>query len=102
MSYRVELTQEALLAYTHIRSKKLARRVDEVFDLLQQFPWIGKEYEPLYPVNQVPFDLRVISADRYGIFYVVDESSETVIIYFIEDWRRNPKDRFLPIENLYT
>lgn len=93
-SYRVRLSQNAAMTYAAIPSKKDLARVNKVLDLLDTVPDIGHAYDPLYESAKPPFDLRVVFAGNYGIYYAVDEAAKAVDVFYLEDQRKDPLTRF--------
>ena len=65
--------------------------------LLDTVPYIGQIYDPSYPASRPPFQLRMVFAGRYGIYYVVDEAERRVDMLFIEDQRRDARYRFFDL-----
>lgn len=92
--YEVLLTDTAKSSYGRIKSKKDSRRVDKVLNVLDTVPEIGRLYDPVYDAAKPPFDVRVVYAGHFGIYYRVLEDEAQVHIYYIEDQRRDPMERF--------
>lgn len=72
-AYEVLLTDEAKLAYRLVKSKRDLRRVDKMLDILDTVPDIGGPYDPVYEAAKPPFELKVVYAGHYGIYYRVLE-----------------------------
>jgi plasmid stabilization system protein ParE len=94
MSFEVVFTETALQAYVAIPDWRI-QRVDSTIDALGLAPWVGRVYDPVYEAARPPFEVRVVYADIYGIYYTVDEDASTVVIRFIEDQRMDPATRFV-------
>lgn len=92
--YQVLLTEGAKQAYKRIPSGKALNRLDRMLDVLDTVPDIGSVYRPLYEAATPPFELKVVYADHYGIYYRVLEEVGQVHVYYIEDQRRDPLNRF--------
>ncbi len=93
-AYAVTLTQEAEVVYRGIPSKYDFAKVDKMLLILDTLPEIGRVYDPDYEAMRLPFEVRVAYAGRYGVYYTVDEEERQVIVFAIEDQRRNPLNRF--------
>ena len=91
--YEVRLTETSLESYLAIPDARL-EKVDAALDALAVFPGVGVAYDPLYPAARPPFEVLVLYADRYGIYYSVDEKAGVVFVRYIEDERMDPKLRF--------
>lgn len=94
MPYNVTLTDEAFYAYASIPSEKVFQHVDSDLGLLETTPYLGRSYDPVYDVARPPFPCRILYCEYYGIYYRIDESKRAVIVFAIEDQRRNPENRF--------
>lgn len=93
-SYEVKLTHGARQAYRDICSNADLGRVNKLLDILDTAPYIGHVYDPIYDAARLPFDLLVVYAGHFGIYYVVEEEAKQVLVFFIEDQRRDPLGRF--------
>ena len=94
LTYTVTLTREAEFQYRHIPSKVDFGKVDKMLLLLDTLPEIGRVYDPDYEAMRLPFEVRIAHAGRYDAYYVVDEGEQTVIVFAIENQRKNPLNRF--------
>lgn len=92
--YRVVLTENAKLAKGYVHSRNDIEKIKKILRILDTLPEIGRVYDPDYEVMRLPFEVRVAHAGRYGVYYVVDEGEQTVIVFAIEDQRKNPLNRF--------
>ncbi len=92
--YNVALIYEAVQAYRAISSQADLASVNGMLDVLDTAPYIGRIYDPLYEAATPPFEVRVVYAGHYGIYYTLDEKAQQVNVYFIEDQRQNPLNRF--------
>lgn len=95
--YRVFLSKRAHQARLEIASKTDRQKIKKMLQVLDTVPEIGRVYDPDYAAARPPFEMRVVSAGRYGIYYVVNEDKRRVDVLFIEDQRRNPLNRFYGI-----
>lgn len=95
--YGVVLTDEAFSAYAGLPTERLFKRVDHDLGLLEKTPYLGREYDPAYEAARPPFPCRVLYCGHYGIYYRVVEDARTVVVFAIEDQRRNPVERFSSI-----
>ena len=91
--YEVHLTETSLESYLAIPDARLEKG-DAALDALAVFPGIGVAYDPLYPAARPPFEVSVLYADRYGIYYSTDERAKVVYIRYVEDERMDPRLRF--------
>ncbi len=96
-SYDVHVGPLAAVVYESIPSKSDFAKVDKMLLLLDTVPYIGQVYDPDYPASRPPFQMRMVFAGRYGIYYVVDEAEKRVDVLFIEDQRRDPLNRFFEL-----
>ena len=92
--YEVFLTDTAKSSYGRIESKNDLRRVDKVSGALDTVPEIGRLHDPVYDAAKPPFDARAVYAGRFGIYYRVLEDAAQAHVYYIEDQRRDPMERF--------
>lgn len=92
--YQVILTDEAFYAFSTLPSERLFCHIDNDLGLLETTPELGREYDPVYDAVRPPFPCRVLYCEQYGIYYKLDDESKTVLVFAIEDQRRNPARRF--------
>lgn len=95
--YEVRLSEAAEVMYRSLSSDKAFPKIRKMLDLLDTVPEIGRVYDPDYPAARPDMEMRVTYAERYSIYYVVEESAKLVRVLFIEDQRRNPLNRFYGI-----
>lgn len=93
-TYEVVLSSVAKRALEDIRSLADRKSVDKVLCILGTVPGIGRRYDPLYEVARPDVDVMVAYAGHFGIYYEVLEESKIVAVYYIEDQRRDPMNRF--------
>lgn len=93
--YEVLLSVEASHVYGDIKSKEDLNRVNRILEVLDTVPHISHCYDPVYHAARPPFDVLVVYAGHYGIYYGVKEEIKKVHVYFIEDQRRDPLKRFM-------
>ncbi len=92
--FAVELTDEAFFSYVSIASERLFEHVDTDIGLLETNPYLGRVYDPVYDAARPDFPCRVLYCEHYGIYYRVDDKLHRIVVFAIEDQRRNPKSRF--------
>ncbi len=92
--YRVTLTENAKRASTYVKARSDIDKVKKILRILDTLLEIGRVYDPDYEAMRLPFEVRVAYAGRYGVYYTVDEEEHQVIVFAIEDQRRNPLNRF--------
>ncbi len=93
-TFEIEVTDEAFLSYASIPSERVFSHVEADIGLLGTTPFLGREYDPVYEAARPDFPCRVLYCEYYGIYYRVDEAIRRVIVFAIEDQRRNPANRF--------
>ncbi|BAK45000.1 type II toxin-antitoxin system RelE/ParE family toxin [Eggerthella sp. YY7918] len=96
--YQVNMTDEAFYAYTALPTDRIFSHVDKNLSLLETTPELGHEYDPAYPAARPPFACRVLYCENYGVYYRIDTDTRTVVVFAIEDQRRNPLGRFSSYE----
>ncbi len=92
--FEIEITDEALYAYSDIQSESILRRIEALIDMLALYPFYGEEYEPVYEAAQPPVPCRVLFCTHYGIYYHVNETEKLITVIAIESQRRDPLSRF--------
>lgn len=92
--YEVLLTDEAFYTYASIPSERVFEHVGRDLKLLEASPELGRAYDPAYDARRPPFACRVLYCEHYGIYYRIDDASRSVLVFAIEDQRRNPEMRF--------
>ena len=95
--FEVVLTDEAFYAYVALPSERVFEHVGEDLALLEITPFMGVAYDPVYETKRPPFPCRVLYCEWYGLYYRVDEGARQVVVFAIEDQRRNPSQRFGPL-----
>lgn len=100
--FEVVLTDEAFFTYASIPSDRTFDHLDADLKLLGTTPELGRIYDPAYKATRPPFPCRVFYCEKYGIYYRVDEDARTVLVFAIEDQRRNPENRFSTYEYAIT
>lgn len=101
-SFEVVLTDEAFYAFAALPTERAFDHVDHDLSLLETTPELGQTYDPAYDATRPPFACRVLYCDRYGIYYRIDEAKHRVVVFAIEDQRRNPLTRFESYEYAVT
>lgn len=94
LSFVVQLTDEAVYAYSEIPSQNVYTRIGMLLDFIATHPYYGLEYDPYYEAACLSIACRVFYCGKYGVYYHVDESNELITILAIDDQRRNPLNRF--------
>ena len=95
--FEVVLADEAFYAYAALPSELVFEHVGEDLALLETTPFMGVAYDPAYETKRPPFACRVLYCECYGIYYRVDEEARQVVVFAIEDQRRDPAQRFGPL-----
>ncbi len=91
--FEVQLTDEAVYAYSDIPSQDISSRIGFLLDFLAAHPQYGEEYDPYYETARPPIACRVFFCGKYGVYYHINESERLITVLAIEDQRRNPLNR---------
>ena len=86
--YSIKLTASAAESYQALGGSA-KRKANNALDALAIAPGLGMVYDPYYEAARLPFEVRVVYAGNYGIYYDYD-----VYVRFIEDERMDPLNRF--------
>lgn len=100
-SWLVEYTEAAVnFIADHVNSRRVADKLFEYRVLLQEFPDLGKPYDPVYPAARIPFACREIAVPDtpFTIYYMKHEDERKIIIFCIEHQRVDPNARFAGID----
>ena len=92
--YAVQLTDEAVYALSDITNESLVERIGFLLGNLSRFPRYGSVYDPVYKSAMPSVKCRVFYCGPYGVYYHVDDKELAVIVFAIEDERRDPMGRF--------
>ena len=95
--FEVQLTDEAVYAYSAIPSQDVYVRIGTLLDFVAEHPYYGQEYDPYYESALPPVECRVFFCGKYSAYYHVDENRRIITVLAIEDQRRNPLARFVAI-----
>lgn len=99
--WRVSYAQSVIdFIIEHVASERVANKLFEYRQLLQEFPDFGKPYDPDYAAARTPFDCREISVPDtpFTLYYLKQEAEERIIIFCIEFQRTDPNARFSGID----
>lgn len=91
--YSIKLTASAAESYQALGGSA-KRKANNALDALAIAPGLGMVYDPYYEAARLPFEVRVVYAGKYGIYYDYDEQTRIVYVRFIEDERMDPLNRF--------
>lgn len=91
--YSITFTASAAKSYQAIGGTA-RRKANNALDALAIAPGLGMRYDPYYEAARLPFDVRVVYAGYYGIYYDYDEQKRIIYVRFIEDERMDPLSRF--------
>ncbi len=63
---------------------------------LEDFPLLGRAYDPDYEAARPPMPCRVLYAGRYGVYYMLTDDAPVplLVVLAIEDERRDSMRRF--------
>lgn len=93
-TYSVIYTDEAVASLSLIQGDKVFSAILNAIRLLETSPHLGHIYDPDYPASNPPFECRVMHCERHAIYHVVHDDDGKVIVFAIEDNRRNPMALF--------
>lgn len=94
VTWDVIVTDEAFYALAALSSNRLFEHVQHDLTLLETTPRLGRIYDPAYEAALPPFECRVMFCEHLGIYYRAHEEEQRVVVFAIEDQRRNPTERF--------
>ena len=86
--------QEAQYQLVRIPSNADYNEVKRMLRALGIIADAGSVYDPAYEAAKPPVECRVVYAGHYGIYYTSEDPGSPVVVFAIEDQRRNPKTRF--------
>lgn len=77
------------------------KRTESLLDLLQYFPYIGKNYDPPYEHAAPPLPCRraVVPKTHCCLYYVVDEERRMLYFLRLGDTRQDPNTPWTPQVN---
>ena len=90
----VVVTQEAQYQLVRIPSNADYNEVKRMLRALGIIADAGSVYDPAYEAAKPPVECRVVYAGHYGIYYTSEDPGSPVVVFALEDQRRNPKTRF--------
>ena len=96
-SWRASYTQGAIdFIVEHVTSERVAGKLFEYRSLLEEFPDLGKPYDPDYAAAKTPFACREIHVPDmpFTMYYLKCEDERRIIIFCIEFQRVEPNSRF--------
>ena len=94
----VLITDEAINQLLSIPSARDYESVRKTLSLLGIIGEAGRDYEPVYSAARPPIPCKVLYAGNYGIYYSCSvNKDESIVVFTIEDQRRDPKKRFISI-----
>ena len=95
-TYEVVLGAHALDYISQLSDRPYGRVVSNL-QLLAANPFLGRRYEPEYEVSLPPVEGRrlVVSRTSVELFYFVDEPSRKVVIFWADNCRSDPRQRFI-------
>lgn len=99
--WRASYTQSAIdFIIEHAASEHVASKLFEYRRLLQDYPDLGKAYDPDYPAARPPFDCREIHVPDtpFTLYYLKNEEERLVVIFCIEFQRAQPNSRFSGVD----
>lgn len=80
----------------NVRSASTADRIFAARRLLEEFPDMGRVYDPAYPAARPPFPCRVLAVPDtpFDLDYFKEEKTQTLVIFCIEYAAGDPRERF--------
>ena len=97
VEYRVVYAQQVIdFMLEQVESQRVYERIDGYRQALASFPYLGAEYDPYYEAAKPPFPCRCINVPStpFTLYYAVDETAKTVLVFAIECQRMDPRGRF--------
>ncbi len=88
-----QLAQEQLAA---VPSDGAYLQIKDAILRLEDFPLLGRAYDPDYEAARPPMPCRVLYAGRYGVYYMLTDDAPVplLVVLAIGDERRDPIRRF--------
>lgn len=83
-----------------VTSERVLRKIFSYREILEQFPDVGRPYNPAYKAARPPFPCRVISIPDtpFDLYYLKDEEAHRIVILCLEFQRSDPNARFSSID----
>ena len=97
IKYRAVISEDVWQFFDeNVYSEKVSSKILETIDLLENFPEIGKVYDPDYLAARPSFACRciLISDSPFIIYYFLEETKREVVIFSMQFQRANPNERF--------
>ena len=81
----------------NVESPRVLARLEKQREMLAYFPEMGHVYCPSYEAAQPPFPCRWIAVPDtpFTLYYHYDEKEQTVVVFYMEHQREDPKNRFV-------
>ncbi|WP_172135433.1 hypothetical protein [Adlercreutzia sp. ZJ473] len=75
-------------------------RIEHIVDLLENFPYLGRPYNPTYDAALPPIECMqmLVSKTRYALYYMIDEKAKEIIFFYLGDTRQDPLTMFSDVE----
>lgn len=99
--WQAAYTQSAIdFIMQHVSSERVARKLFEYRDLLEQFPDLGAPYQPDYPAAIPPFPCRCIAVPDtpFSLYYLKQEDRRRIVVFCVEFQRQDPNARFSSLD----
>lgn len=97
MAYEVSLTEDAVsFIEEHVKRESVYLRIIECMKMLADYPFMGRFYDPEYPVVRLPFACRRLAVPDtpFALYYVSNEEERRLVVFYIEFATGNPNKRF--------
>ncbi|WP_165063122.1 hypothetical protein [Adlercreutzia sp. ZJ154] len=75
-------------------------RIEHVVDLLENFPNLGRPYNPDYDAALPPIDCMQMFVNKTHcvLYYTIDERNKELVFFYLGDTRQNPLTIFDDID----
>ena len=80
----------------NVTSDRVLSHIERCFELIADFPSIGKAYEPSYAAARPPFSCRqfAVPDTPFTVYYVKDDERRLVTFFCVDFQRADPTLRF--------
>lgn len=84
----------------NVQRESTLASIERCVSLLEEFPAIGRVYDPEYPAARVPFPCRsfVIPDTPFTLYYLKDDEERRIVVFAFEWTAGDPVKRFSKLE----
>ena len=101
MAYSVKIAEYAeTFILENVTSERVLRRIEDVAEMLGEYPSAVPQYNPDYAAARPPFPCRFLPLPDtpFTLYYLKDDDAREVIIFDIEWTAGDPRRRFSFVE----